>query len=53
MQIWGWKFQNATPIALIRSEQNFMINKVVIGEYKLINVLAICQYLKFCGTLKF
>ncbi len=42
----GWKFQNATPSALlIRSKPNFMINKAVITEYKVINPLAICQNL--------
>ena len=40
-------FKNATsPIVFIRSELNFMINKAVIREYKVIHVLAICQELK-------
>ncbi len=34
-----WKFQNATtPTVLMPSEPNFMINKVAIREYKVINV---------------
>ena len=33
----GMKIYNATPpTVLIQSEPNFMINKAVIGEYKLI-----------------
>ena len=34
-------------LQFIRSEPNFLINKAVKGEYKLINVLAICQKLNF------
>ncbi len=30
-----------------------MINKAVMGEYKVMDILAIGQKLKFCGTLKF
>ncbi len=52
--IWGWKFQNAPPrTVLIRSEPKFMINKVVTRECKIVNVLAICQNLKFCDTWNF
>ena len=43
----GWKFQNATlPTVLIRSEPIFIINNAAIREYKVVNVLAICQKLK-------
>ena len=38
------KFQNATSTIFIRFEPN--LNKVVIGEYKVINVLAIWQKIK-------
>ena len=42
MTIWGWKIHNASPpTVLICSEPNFMINKLVIKEYKVTNVLAI------------
>ncbi len=41
----GAKIQNAPPV-LIRSELNFMIKKLFMGEYKIINVLTICQKLK-------
>ncbi len=26
LNIWGWKFQNAIPVVLIRSEPNFMMH---------------------------
>ena len=43
----GWKFQNTTPpMVFIRSDPKFMINKAVIRECKVINVLAMCQKLK-------
>ena len=43
----GWKFQNATsPTVFIQSGPNFMINTAVIGEYKVMDILAICQKLK-------
>ncbi len=42
----GWKFQNATSTVFIRFEPNFMINRAVIREYKVINVLVIWQKLK-------
>ncbi len=35
--------QNATPPVFIRSEPNFMINNVLMGEYKVMDILAICQ----------
>ncbi len=33
----GWGFQNTIPTDFIRPDQNSMINKVVIREYKDIN----------------
>ncbi len=35
----GWKFQNTTPpTAFIHSEQNFVINKAVITECKVMGI---------------
>ena len=45
--------KNATPSVFIPSEPNVIINKAAIRLYKVINVLAICQNSKFCGTLNF
>ncbi len=49
----GCKFHNSTPpTVLIQSEPNFMISKAAIGEYKLINVLTICQKLQILCHLE-
>ncbi len=38
LKSWSWKFQGATPPTVLgHSESNFVINKAVIGEYKIIN----------------
>ncbi len=39
--------------SFIWSQPNFMINKAVIREYKAINVLVICQKLKFVAVWNF
>ncbi len=36
----------ATPTVFIRSEPSFLINEAVINEYKIMNVLSMCQKLK-------
>ena len=36
-------FQNATPPVFIQAGPNVMTNTAVIGEYKVMDVLAICQ----------
>ena len=46
-------FKWHTPTVFIQSESNFMINKAVMKEYKVLNVLAIYQNLKFGETLNF
>ena len=40
------KFKTLLPPDFIRSEPNFMINNVVIGEYTIMDILAICQKFK-------
>ncbi len=38
------KIQNATPPPVfIRSDPNFIINKLLVGEYNVMEILAICQ----------
>ncbi len=37
---------NTSPTIFIRFQQNFMINMIVMGEYRLLLILAICQKLK-------
>ncbi len=43
----GLEIQNDTPCAVfIQFGPNFMINTAVIGEYKIMDILALCQKLK-------
>ncbi len=43
----GWKLQHAIPLTVfIRAEPNSMINTAVIGEYKVKDILTVCQKIK-------
>ncbi len=43
--LWKQTFQNSTPpqVFIQAAEPNFMINKIVMGEYKVMDILAICR----------
>ncbi len=49
----GLEISNAPPpTGFIQSEPNFMINKAVIRAYKVMDILAICQFLAIYHKLK-
>ena len=51
---WKPKFQNAaSPTVSVRFQQNFMVNMIVMGEYRLLRFWRSAKNCKNYGTLKF